>query len=136
MSEDKVKTTCRELNFMRCIFADSYVNDPEQRNYFLYKCKNPENEGGETSARMEDFHDARTYSCWYKNEGMRYGCWSKPSKIINCPMALAYTEPEINCEKFKKEKTSPLKALITKEGLKEQFYQPDELCISCENCLD
>lgn len=122
-----------------CNFATSWWNDPEQRNYFLYECNNPENVGGERDSPFsdyEDFHGPRTYSCWHKNEGMKYRCWSESKKIAECPMALTNTKPEVECERFEPEKAHPLKALVTKEELRKKFYAPNYFCITCSNCLE
>ncbi|HTY43757.1 MAG TPA: hypothetical protein VMC80_00755 [Patescibacteria group bacterium] len=83
-----------ETSLATCIFDESYWNDQEQRNYRLYRCNNPENTGGTGSHCGDDgrllkheFHDSRTYSCWYKNKGMRYRCFGEPEEIAKCPMA-------------------------------------------------
>lgn len=82
------KTIKKSLLVVNCVFDEYWWNDPEQRNYFLHRCGNPKNTGGEVGyAWGEDYHDERTYSCWHKNEGMKYRCWSDSGKIAKCPFA-------------------------------------------------
>ena len=126
----------KPLSFASCIFADSWWNDSEQRNYILYECGNPENVGGKLNYSLNNSHGERTYSHWHKNEGMTYRCWSEPEKIAECPLALTKTEPEVDCRRFIKEEAHPSEALVTKKGLREKFYQPDALCLSCQNCIE
>ena len=126
----------KPLPFATCIFASRWWNDSEQRNYLLYECENPENTGGKISYKEDPTHGSRTYSCWHKNEGMTYRCWSKSKKIAECSMALAKTKPEVNCERFIEEEAHPLIALISKKGLREEFYQSDGLCLICQNCIE
>lgn len=126
----------KSLNIASCIYVEDWWNDPEQRNYILYECRNPENVGGERGDPFSDNpHGLRTYSCWHKNESMTYRCWSDSKKIAQCPIAIAKTEPEVSCERFKKGEAHPSVALITKKGLREKFHQPDALCLTCENCI-
>lgn len=77
-----------------CNFYERRWNDPEQRNYLLHRCANPENTGGRESIFSDEGkllkhnpHDERTYSCWYKNKGMIYRCFGDPEKIKGCPLA-------------------------------------------------
>jgi len=67
---------------------------------------------------------------------MKYRCGSKSEKIEGCPIAVAKTKPEVDCERFIEEEAHPSFALITKEGIRKEFYQTDALCVSCENCLE
>jgi len=81
-------------------------------------------------------HDSQTYSCWHKNESMRYRCWGNHRKILECLMALTKSMPEVDCELFMPEEIHPSEALVTKQELKERFYQPNGYCLVCQNCVD
>jgi len=135
VSEQEMRNR-KPLTLAGCVFASDWWNDPEQKNYILYECNNPENAGGESKSHTGEYHGKRTYSCGHENEGMSHRCWSNPEKIAKCPIALTNTEPEVECERFVKEQTHPSVALVSKEGLKNEFYQPDALCISCGNCIE
>jgi hypothetical protein len=78
----------------KCEFEEHWWNDPEQRNYLLCKCNNPENKGGAGSTIGDDghslkhnYHDERTYSCWYHNKGMAFRCWGDKEKMKQCPLS-------------------------------------------------
>jgi hypothetical protein len=120
-----------------CVFYEHWWNDPEQRNYILEQCNNKKNTGGCSCAPFGEFsHGERTYSCWHKNEGMKYRCWGDSEKVMKCPMALCKTEPEVACEKFVEEQAHPKKAVVLKEEIREMFYQADGLCAICRNCFE
>ena len=129
----------KPLSLTHCIFYESWPNDSEQRNYTLHKCKNDKNTGGQIGDPWGDNdnpHDARTYSGWHKNEGMKYRCWGRPEEIAECEMALSRTKPEVECARFEREQAHPTKALVLKEELRERVYETDGLCLVCQNCLE
>lgn len=127
----------KPASFAYCAFYERWWNDPEQRNYTLESCNNKENTGGCTSKdRYIDRHSDRTYSCWHKNEGMKYRCWGDSEKVMECEMALVRTEPEVKCEKFVEEQAHPKQALVLKEEIRERFYEADGLCAICQNCFE
>ena len=126
----------KPLPYASCIFADEWWNDSEQCNYHLHKCNNPENTGGKSNFILGKIYDKNEYSCHHKNEEMKYRCWGMSEKIAECSMALSQTQPEVDCEMFTEEEASPSIALVSKEELKEKFYQPNGLCLSCQNCLE
>ncbi|MGD9276869.1 MAG: hypothetical protein PVJ67_06890 [Candidatus Pacearchaeota archaeon] len=51
-------------------------------------------------------------------------------------MALTQSVPEVDCSVFDSEEVHPTKALISKEDLRDKFYQANAVCISCRNCLE
>jgi len=124
----------KPLESLNCDFYDYHWNDSEQRNYIIKVCNNDKNEG-ESENIADYFHSSHEYSDHYKNTKMPYRCWDEDNKIAKCPMALTDTEPEVECSLFVPEKARPTKALVTKEEIKERFYQPTGICMACKNCI-
>jgi len=120
-----------------CQFYEDYWNDAEQRNYTIHVCAHPGNRGERSSiAVISELHDDNEYSCWHKNPKMPYRCWGEGEKIAKCPMALTETRPEVECSMFVSEEAHPTKARVTKEEIREKFYQPIGICMSCQNCIE
>ena len=82
MSDDKTKKS----GLIDCAFSSFRWNDFVQRNYLIHTCANPENTGGIDANINGEKHWGRDYSCWHKNENMKYRCWSNSGKMKNCPM--------------------------------------------------
>jgi hypothetical protein len=127
----------KSRSLIGCKFHDWYWNDAEQRNYTIEVCNHPENRGKESGIELplDMGHNSHEYSCWHKNPTMPNRCWGESEKTARCPMAITKTEPEVECHVFVKEEAHPAKALVTKEEIKERFYQPTGACLTCRNCI-
>ena len=132
----KTEQTERKKLLAKCVFDDTWWNDPEQRNYHLHSCGNPENTGGVANRHSWlDLHSSQTYSCHHENEGMKYRCWSRFEKMAECPMAVVETQPAVRCKRFEKERSHPSAALVPKSEIRARFYELGGLCDSCSNCI-
>jgi len=137
MAETEQKTFERKpISLALCRHYDYWWNDPEQRNYTLHQCRNKENTGGITGSVNLEFHGTRTYSVWHENKGMKYRCWGKSEKKLECELAVAKTQPEVPCQRFVSEEAHPKEALVLKEEIRERFYETDTLCAMCQNCFE
>jgi hypothetical protein len=119
-----------------CVFYSWNHNDSSERNYIVHTCSSLENVGGVGKEMAGVFHGDQDYSCWHENKGMSYKCHGNLNKIEACPMAMTVSRPEIPCELFAKERVHLRESLVSKEKLRENFYQDNGLCLSCGNCFE